>query len=1324
MCTAKVAERLRSCDLEHMPDHICHKDVGIGAMYPRSTFRLWETMHLLLVLCLMIAAYLGAVYRQRLNMTDELHVVPVEDVPPETANYSDELMDGRMHVHIPTDQQQAISNSEQFENPDKLQDNLETPLAKSDSPNEKTTEIENMDATDEIPKLDVENVGNVAETDTRAQQIERKVATDNIESDVPAKTTESQEAVGEAKPLSDMEEEAKQDVPEPPPQAELSDKTAPVAKDPGTDSVDGTSVGQDQDSKDNLPAGDTPEIIKKKPEDSSPEEPKEPKEEIPAVDKDDSVKRVEEEKVVEKLEEADEKPDLPHKDEEEMPSFDEWKQKMLEQHEQERQNGQAGKGSAVPPPRSFSLTENSKNHATSDCGAKILNCNKESQNAPAILQSNRDVYTLNPCSANIWFSVELCEPIQVKYLEIANYELFSSVPKSFRVSISDRFPTREWRQLGTFHAREERSLQSFPVHEEQMFAKYMKIEMLTFFGNEHYCPLSTLRVFGTSMVEEIDEENVAQETIQDDSEVLPAHPTQAPSDDNHGLLQSAKGLVRNLMNVITGNGSVKEAVPCNNKNKSCTEAEEMLPCMPEDKPKELQSEPSNVSATAEQESLQCNSQNMSNFSLDSAQFHKECPGSTRCFTPNYGEKFQDCCVREVSASLQTTHSFLCCKDMLSVSLLRSAQTLEPSKVQKDSIGSPKEVEQASQKKEQTKSVVDDLDVQSQKKTSEETSEQKLDSDKDQIRRKEIVLESLEISPSGATVSKTTPSEKHKHSESKETPTSTTSPQPMATAEAGNMLPSPTPSLKATCATVPTHQPGIMLHPPIRLEPTRVQEEAEQRDRESPEQLPPSKSPAVDKETPAPPAKVENLKPEEPSPATDSSPAGGKDDSAQVKEKSTEVSGESHEKAPVEEAAPTELQAPVADTGIASKDSADARKPDPAVPQDKSRQADATEKDPGKTGEAEDTRKSLKTETKETAEVESVSKTPENAKSETAGKGTKTVPELGTNGSSGLGSVAQKESVFMRLNNRIKSLELNMSLSSRYLEELSQRYRKRMDDMQKAFNKTVQTLTENAQKAEEKDQRQQEYITRLEGQMSEVMMNLEATNQRLDGLHKEVAERHLFFLFIEIVLMSFIFLICIRRVRRGRSIASHSTPFVVRSHDNGIRRNSHPSVSEKKGLEYENRTPPRVGQRTISGGSCDDLLIIGPSTPFLESLKQVNEPPRQKPKNKAKHKPTKSISNSALQQSHQPTVPPKRASKMTAAGVLFRGSAFSGGRTPPDSPTDPVHRTVSAEEINGRVQDISRGAPPMRQQQQQQQQRPKVGGRNVVKKHGLMVNGRR
>lgn len=41
------------------------------------------------------------------------------------------------------------------------------------------------------------------------------------------------------------------------------------------------------------------------------------------------------------------------------------------------------------------------------------------------------------------FVIELCEPIQVKQLDIANFELFSSTPKDFLVSISDRYTCRD-----------------------------------------------------------------------------------------------------------------------------------------------------------------------------------------------------------------------------------------------------------------------------------------------------------------------------------------------------------------------------------------------------------------------------------------------------------------------------------------------------------------------------------------------------------------------------------------------------------------------------------------------------------------------------------------------------------------------------------------------------------------------------------------------------------------------------------------------------------------------------------------------------------------
>uniref|UniRef100_A0ABM0MKV6 SUN domain-containing ossification factor-like n=1 Tax=Saccoglossus kowalevskii TaxID=10224 RepID=A0ABM0MKV6_SACKO len=106
------------------------------------------------------------------------------------------------------------------------------------------------------------------------------------------------------------------------------------------------------------------------------------------------------------------------------------------------------------------------------------------------------------------FTVELCEPLQIKQIEIANFELFSSTPKTLKVQISDRYQSRDWHYLGTFHAIDQRTLQSFTIQDQGgMFAKYLKVEMLDFFGSEHYCPLSIIRVFGTSMEEEIIQES-------------------------------------------------------------------------------------------------------------------------------------------------------------------------------------------------------------------------------------------------------------------------------------------------------------------------------------------------------------------------------------------------------------------------------------------------------------------------------------------------------------------------------------------------------------------------------------------------------------------------------------------------------------------------------------------------------------------------------------------------------------------------------------------------------------------------------------------------
>lgn len=147
----------------------------------------------------------------------------------------------------------------------------------------------------------------------------------------------------------------------------------------------------------------------------------------------------------------------------------------------------------------------SKNYAAPDCGAKVVAANPESSSSRSILVSTRDEYMLNKCTNRVWFVVELCEAIQAKKIEIANFELFSSSPKEFTVFVSDRYPTRDWLIAGQFTARDERDIQNFPL-KPQLFGKYIKLEFHSHYGSEHYCPISLFRAYGTSEFEVLETE--------------------------------------------------------------------------------------------------------------------------------------------------------------------------------------------------------------------------------------------------------------------------------------------------------------------------------------------------------------------------------------------------------------------------------------------------------------------------------------------------------------------------------------------------------------------------------------------------------------------------------------------------------------------------------------------------------------------------------------------------------------------------------------------------------------------------------------------------
>uniref|UniRef100_A0A8D0L4T3 SUN domain containing ossification factor n=1 Tax=Sphenodon punctatus TaxID=8508 RepID=A0A8D0L4T3_SPHPU len=126
---------------------------------------------------------------------------------------------------------------------------------------------------------------------------------------------------------------------------------------------------------------------------------------------------------------------------------------------------------------------------------------------------------------------------------------------------------------------------------------------------------------------------------------------------------------------------------------------------------------------------------------------------------------------------------------------------------------------------------------------------------------------------------------------------------------------------------------------------------------------------------------------------------------------------------------------------------------------------------------------------------------------------------------------QKESVFMRLNNRIKALEVNMSLSSRYLEELSQRYRKQMEEMQRAFNKTIIKLQNTSRIAEEQDQRQTEAIQLLQAQLTNMTQLVSNLSTTVAELKREVSDRQSYLVISLVLCVILGLMLCVQRCSR-------------------------------------------------------------------------------------------------------------------------------------------------------------------------------------------------
>jgi hypothetical protein len=167
-------------------------------------------------------------------------------------------------------------------------------------------------------------------------------------------------------------------------------------------------------------------------------------------------------------------------------------------------------------------------YSSFDAGATVLKTGPGTKNAKAILVEHKDSYMLLECSRQSkYVIVELSDDILIDTVVLANFEFFSSMVRHVRVSVSDRYPVKmdRWRTIGTFEARNSRDIQPFLVENPQIWAKYVRLEFVTHYGNEYYCPVSLLRIHGSRMLDSWKDTEIGPDDGADDDHDHSRHET-------------------------------------------------------------------------------------------------------------------------------------------------------------------------------------------------------------------------------------------------------------------------------------------------------------------------------------------------------------------------------------------------------------------------------------------------------------------------------------------------------------------------------------------------------------------------------------------------------------------------------------------------------------------------------------------------------------------------------------------------------------------------------------------------------------------------------
>ncbi|KAL9987720.1 hypothetical protein ACROYT_G002070 [Oculina patagonica] len=982
-----------------------------------------------------------------------------------------------------------------------------------------------------------------------------------------------------------------------------------------------------------------------------------------------AVAKEEEDSITAALNQAEEE-GKPKEEDEEMPSFDEFKRRVLQEEEEKskQQSAENASGTAHKPKPKKVKERKQSNYASVDCGAKILGHNEEASNADSILVENKDLYMLNPCSAKVWFVVELCDVAHVKSIQIANFELFSSTPESFRVYVSKRYPTREWTMLGTFQAREERTIQTFPL-DEPIYAKYFKVEMLSHFGSEHYCPLSLLRVYGSSMMEELEDHETDGQDDNDNSDgdsdvpVLPPEPGARVEDEpkKPNILERAADTVISLVKKITGNGHDKEKdddtmekgdaldIPDASGEKASSNSESQdasknkivtLVGHEELEEKPVENKTSNASdISVEQDSsgkkhanskdgksISVNTNSVDSSLCQEVESDEKSNTTSTALTPcqtfaqAIGQYCLGCFMGQLLFSKKQYQDFTFLVDGISSkkTKLFNTTSFSNSKLKKQDDEPHQNIERVDQdgvNKQELKVTIQDKPSVSESLVEKHTPLEKENqgfsvnvpepsSSSLEVKSESTVSSPLNVvEPGGVSSRIVKPSQSIDSLVTQKSETSDD--QTPSLAEVSVVTETPLNSAQSSSSSTMTLQSSEL---PVfkESEVNDVKEESGIDEKQS------DKEPLVQQSLP--PSSESTTSDIQPSPSVNKETSNEPAQDVEVKEVPKIVKikediipdkvGESTCKDDKVGPTPTECKAPnslhmvqhsspdidVLETKLTDKEGREgtAQLPE-AIEKDAlpvlngaSQDKHVTDSEDAKveTEDAEKKETSPNVESREsgpesgpesptpTIAVESQSVEPSiEPASQPIGNNNDLLDSVlplpappiasvstqeltaaasdanldatmlskaqqaaasSAGMSTAVGSGGHKESIFVRLSNKIKALEQNLNMSTLYMEQLNQRYRKSLDELQKSSEKKVALLTNATKKAEVVINSQKEQITKLQSKLDNLTSVVTEMKARMDPLNKEVMERHVIGLCIEVVLIVMLFIVFAKR----------------------------------------------------------------------------------------------------------------------------------------------------------------------------------------------------